>query len=93
MLKQSSLKSFCRPGKSDDRIAQILGYSNAIAAGFNNFRAGDVIMDGDFYNRELEMNTPTVLKGRVVDFVETHLYDLFKEKYLGISKYYFGNIL
>lgn len=91
VLKQSNLKSFCRPGKSDDRIAKTLGYSNAIAAGFNNFRAGDVIMDSDFYNRELDMNTPTVIKGRVVDFVETHLYDLFKEKYLDLSKNYCDN--
>ncbi len=93
VLKQSNLKSFCRPGKSDDRIAKMLGYSNATAACFNNFKAGDVIIDGDFYSRELDMNIHTVIKGRVVDFVETPLYDLFKEKYLDPKpqRYYYGN--
>ena len=94
MLKQSNLKSFCRPGKSDDRIVKMLGYSNATAAGFNNFKAGDVIIDGDFYSRELDMNTPAVIKGRVVDFVETPLYDLFKEKYIDPKpqRRYYGNV-
>ena len=94
VLKQSNLKSFCRPGKSDDRIAKMLGYSNATAAGFNNFKAGDVIIDGDFYSRELDMNTPTVIKGRVVDFVDTPLYVLFKDKYLDpkLQRHYYGNV-
>ena len=91
VLKQSNLKSFCRPGKSDDRIAKMLGYSNAAAAGFNNFKARDVIIDGDFYSRELDMNVPTVIKGRVVDFADTPLYELFKEKYLEPPKNYYGN--
>lgn len=93
VLKQSDIKSFCRPGKSDDRIAKMLGYSNAAAAGFNNFKAGDVIIDGNFYSHELDMNTPNVIKGRVVDFVDTPLYDKFKEKYISppIPKNYYGN--
>lgn len=93
VLKQSDIKSFCRPGKSDDRIAKMLGYSNAAAAGFNNFKAGDVIIDGNFYSHELDMNTPNVIKGRVVDFVDTSLYDKFKEKYISppIPKNYYGN--
>ena len=94
VLKQSNIKSFCRPGKSDDRIAKMLGYSNVAAAGFNNFKAGDVIIDADFYNRELDMNTPTVIKGRVVDFVDTPLYNLFKEKYIDPKpkRHYYGNV-
>ena len=94
VLKQSNLKSFCRPGKSDDRIAKMLRYSNAAAAGFNSFKAGDTIMDGDFYSRELDMNTPTVIKGRVVDFVDTPLYDLFKKEYLDPKpqRHYYGNV-
>lgn len=94
VLKQSNIKSFCRPGKSDDRIAKMLGYSNAATAGFNSFKAGDVIIDGDFYSRELDMNTPTVIKGRVVDFAETPLYDLFREKYLNPKpqRHYYGNV-
>lgn len=94
VMKQANIKSFSRPGKSEDRVAQKLGYSNAAAAGFNNFKAGDIIIDGDFYSRELDMNVPTVIKGSVVDFVETPLYDLFKEKYIDPKpqRHYYGNV-
>lgn len=91
VMKQANIKSFSRPGKSEDRVAQKLGYSNAAAAGFNNFKAGDIIIDGDFYSRELDMNIPTVIKDSVVDFVDTPLYDLFKEKYLEPPKNYYDN--
>lgn len=92
-MKQANIKSYCRPGKSEDRVAQKLGYSNASTAGFNKFKAGDVIVEADFYNRELNMNTPTTIKGRVVDFVETPLYEKFKEKYLkpDVPPNYYGN--
>lgn len=36
-------------------------------------------------------NLITVIKGRVVDFVDTPLYDLFKEKYLEPPTNYYGN--
>lgn len=92
-MKQANIKSFCRPGKSEDRIAQKLGYSNASTAGFNKFKAGDVIIEGDFYNKELQMNTATILKGRVVDFIETPLYEKFKKQYLhpDVPTNYYGN--
>lgn len=83
-MKQANIKSFCRPGKSEDRVAQKLGYSNAIDAGFHKFRSGDAILEFDAYNREICGNEAITLRGRVVDFVDTPLYKKFKQEY-GIS--------
>ena len=92
VLKQANMKSFCRPGKSEDRIARMLGFTNAIVAGFPDFISGDTIMDADFFDRELGINTPDRIRGRVVDFVDTPYYDLFKEKYLKPPENYYGNV-
>jgi hypothetical protein len=81
VMKQANIKSFCRPGKSEDRVAQKLGYSNAVDAGFNKFKAGDTIIEFDGYNKETGENEALTMKGRVVNFVETPLYDKFKELY------------
>lgn len=81
VMKQANIKSFGRPGKSVDRIAQVLGYSNAIDAGFNTAKAGDVIIESDYYNKELGINEAATIKGRVVDFVDTPFYEKFKEKF------------
>jgi len=81
VMKQANMKSFCRPGKSEDRVAQKLGYSNAVDAGFNKFKAGDTILEFDGYNKETGENEALTIKGRVVNFVETPLYDKFKELY------------
>ena len=83
VMKQANIKSFCRPGKSEDRVAQKLGYSNAVDAGFNKFKAGDTILEFDGYNKETGENEALTLKGRVVNFVETPLYEKFKELYGG----------
>lgn len=80
-MKQANMKGFCRPGKSEDRIAQKLGYSNATDAGFNKFKAGDTILELDAYNKETGENEALTLKGKVVNFVETPLYEKFKELY------------
>ena len=80
-MKQANIKSFCRPGKSEDRVAQKLGYSNAADAGFNKFKAGDTILEFDGYNKKTGENEALTLKGRVVNFVETPLYEKFKELY------------
>ncbi len=81
VMKQANMKSFCRPGKSEDRVAQKLGYSNAVDAGFNKFKAGDTILEFDGYNKETGENEALTIKGRVVNFVETPLYEKFKELY------------
>ena len=81
VMKQANMKNFCRPGKSEDRVAQKLGYSNAIDAGFNKFKAGDTILEFDGYNKETGENEALTIKGRVVNFVKTPLYDKFKELY------------
>ena len=81
VMKQANIKSFCRPGKSEDRVAQKLGYSNAVDAGFNKFKAGDTILEFDGYNKETGENEALTIKGRVVDFIETPLYEKFKEIY------------
>lgn len=81
VMKQANIKSFCRPGKSEDRVAQKLGYSNAIDAGFNKFKAGDTIIDFEAYNKETGENEALTIKGRVVNFDETPLYQKFKELY------------
>ena len=80
-MKQANIKSFCRPGKSEDHVAQKLGYSNAVDAGFNKFKAGDTILEFDGYNKETGENEALTLKGRVVNFIETPLYEKFKELY------------
>lgn len=81
VMKQANIKSFCRPGKSEDRVAQKLGFSNAVDAGFNKFKAGDTILEFDGYNKETGENEALTLKGRVVNFVETPLYQKFHEIY------------
>lgn len=80
-MRQASIQSFCRPAKSEDKIAQKLGYDNAKDAGFNEFKYGNIIMDFDAYNKETGANEPTVLRGRVVDFVDTPLYEKFLREY------------
>ena len=81
VMKQANMKSFCRPGKSEDRVAQKLGYSHAADAGFNKFKPGDTIIEFDGYNKETGENEALTMKGRVVNFVETPLYEKFKEIY------------
>ena len=81
VMKQASIKSFCRPGKSEDRVAQKLGFRDAIDAGFYKFNAGDEILEFDGYNKETGENEALIIKGRVVNFVETPLYEKFKELY------------
>lgn len=81
VMKQANINSFCRPGKSEDRIAQKLDYSNAVDAGFNKFKAGDTILEFDGYNKETGENESLTIKGRVVDFVDTPLYEEFKRIY------------
>ncbi len=81
VMKQANMKSFCHPGKSEDRVAQKLGFSNAVDAGFNKFKAGDTILEFDGYNKETGENEALTIKGRVVDFVETPFYEKFKEIY------------
>lgn len=81
VMKQSNIKSFCRPGKSEDRVAQKLGFSNAVDAGFNKFKAGDTLLEFDGYNKETGENEALTMKGRVVNFVETPLYQKFHEIY------------
>ena len=76
-MRQAGIKSFGRPGKSADKIAQELGYDNAEAAGFNKFTHGDVILELDAFNKETGANEPITLRGRVVDFVDTPLYERF----------------
>ncbi|WP_303805886.1 plasmid mobilization relaxosome protein MobC [Ruminococcus flavefaciens] len=76
-----NMKSFCRPGKSEDRVAQKLGYRDAFDAGFYKFSAGDEILEFDGYNKETDENEALIIKGRVVNFVETPLYEKFKELY------------
>lgn len=82
VMKQANIKSFCRPGKSDDRVSQKLGYNNAADAGFNKFKAGDEIVEFDGYNKETGENEALTIKGRVVDFIETPLFEKFKEEWL-----------
>jgi len=81
VMKQANIQSFCRPGKSEDRVAQKLGYSNAVDAGFNKFKAGDTILEFDGYNKETGENEALTIKGRVVNFIESPLYEKFKEIY------------
>ena len=38
-------------------------------------------MDFDAYNKETGANEPTVLRGKVINFVDTPLYDRFLRKY------------
>ena len=82
VMRQANIQSFCRPGASEDRIAQKLGYANAIDAGFHHFKAGDTLMQFDALNKETGENEPITLQGKVVDFKDTPLYEKFKTEYL-----------
>ncbi len=95
VLKQANIKSYCRPGKSADRVAQMLGYSNAAAAGVNSFNPGDQILEFYGYNRDTGENEAIVIKGRVVDFIDTPLYKKFLEEYSKphYPPGYYGNVL
>lgn len=79
VMKQANIKSFCRPGKSEDHVAQKLGYRDAFDAGFYKFKAGDTILEFDGYNKETSENEALIMKGRVVNFVETPFYETFKK--------------
>ena len=81
VMKQANMKGFCRPGKSEDHVAQKLGYRDAFDAGFYKFSAGDEILEFDGYNKETDENEALIIKGRVVNFVETPLYEKFRELY------------
>lgn len=80
-MRQANIQSFCRPGKSEDKIAQRLGYTNADDTGFNKFKPGDIVMDFDAYSKETDANEPITLRGRVVNFIETPFYDRFRREY------------
>ena len=77
VMKGANILSFGHPGKSADKVAQKLGFRNAIDAGFPQFKLGDVIMELDALNKETGRNEPVTLRGRVVDFIDTPLYDKF----------------
>lgn len=81
-MHQANIQSFCRPGSSEDRIAQKLGYTNAIDAGFSHFKAGDTIMQFDAFSKETGENEPITIRGKVVNFIETALYEKYKAEYL-----------
>lgn len=93
VMKQANIKSFGRPGKSEDRIAQMLGYKNAVDAGFHKFRSCDKVIEADFYNKVLGINEGSIIKGQVVNFVNTPFYEKFKNQYLNpdIPPNYYGN--
>jgi hypothetical protein len=80
-MKGANIQSFGHPGKSADKVAQKLGFSNAIDAGFHKFRPGDVIMELDALNKDTCANEAVTLRGRVVDFVDTPLYEKFLREY------------
>ena len=60
---------------------EIRQYSNAVDAGFNKFKPGDTIIEFDGYNKETGENEALTMKGRVINFVETPLFEKFKEIY------------
>ena len=62
-------------------MAQKLGFRDAIDAGFYKFKAGDTILEFDGYNKETGENEALTIKGRVVNFDETPLYEKFRELY------------
>lgn len=80
-MRQASIQSFCRPGKGEDHIAAKLGFADAADAGFPKFMPGDIILELDALNKETGENEPVTLRGRVVDFIDTPLYDRFKRDY------------
>ncbi len=80
-MRQASIRSYCRPGKSEDKVAQMLGFKDAQDAVFPKFKPGDIIMELDAYSKDIGENEPVTLRGRVVDFVETPFYERFKREY------------
>ena len=84
-MKQAAIQSFCRPGTSENQIAQKLGYANAFDAGFHQFQAGDTIMQFDAFSKETGENEPITIRGKVVNFNETPLYTKFQREYCEAS--------
>ncbi len=85
-MRQANIQRFCRPAKSEDKIAQKLGYANADDAGFSKFKAGDTIIDLYALNKDTGENEPVVLRGRVVDFADTPFYDCFLQEYGNVTQ-------
>ncbi len=80
-LRLSPAQAQLAPSKSHDRIAAELGYDNAAAAGFGAMGVGDMILKGDLFNKASGMNEPIVIPAKGVRFVDTPLYDVFRQKY------------
>lgn len=70
-MKQANIQSFCRPGKSEDHVAQKLGYSNVIDAGFHKSKAGDTIIEFYAYNKDTGINEAITLSGFMILILNT----------------------
>ena len=81
VVKEAGIKIFFRPSKSLDRIATELGYKNAADAGFGSMGIGDIILCAELYNKEDGVNEPIVIHAKAIKFVDTYLYEKFKEIY------------
>ena len=73
---------FMRPTQnSTDLVAKELRWGKADLERFDSMDRGDAIIKAPFYSKEKGRNISVTLQGRIVDFVNTPLYDRFRKEY------------
>ena len=81
MGKADSLVFMRPPQNSADLVAKELRWGKADLERFDSMDRGDAIIKAPFYSKEKGRNISVTLQGRIVDFVNTPLYDRFREEY------------
>lgn len=81
VVKEAGIKIFFKPAKSLDKIAAELEYKNPADAGFGSMGIGDIILSAELFNKIDGVNESVVIHAKTIKFIDTPLYDKFKELY------------
>lgn len=81
VVKEAGIKIFFKPAKSLDKIAAELEYKNPADAGFGAMGIGDIILSAELFNKIDGVNESVVIHAKTIKFIDTPLYDKFKELY------------
>lgn len=79
VMREADIKIFFEPANSRETIAAELGYKNAANACFGNLGKWEFILKSDCYSKEDLVNERLVITLKVLDFVDSPLYEKFKE--------------
>lgn len=85
VMKEAGIKIFFEPARSQDRIASELGYKSSIDAGFGSMGIGEFILSCDCYSKVDAVNEHAVIRCQTIKFVDTPLYQKFKNMYCNIE--------